>query len=287
MKFSRTQRCANAGLTIGAGLLVLAAAVGCDTMRQDFGEFGDSIMPVSPDEAARMMMDFSDPDNRRKGTVMISNSAFGGTDVYVQWYRDSLSTETDPLVKAASVSALGRFGVPQDAVAIALCLGEDQPSQVRWEAAKALQRLHNPAVVPILLAALRNTDEGADIRFAAAIALGQYPQDRVFQALVAALESPRLSVNEASRGSLTTLTGVDHGLDSKAWLAWYNSVPNPFADQKEYLYPTYHREETFLEKMAFWSSKTYEKPAPPTGLDSSTRRTYQESDDATADETDR
>ncbi len=284
MKFSRTQRCANAGLTIGAGLLVLAVAVGCDTMRQDFGEFGDSIMPVSPEEAARMMMDYSDPDNRRKGTVMISNSAFGGTDVYVQWYRDSLATETDPLVKAASVSALGRFGVPQDAVAIALCLGEDQPSQVRWEAAKALQRLHNPAVVPVLLAALRNTDEGADIRFAAAIALGQYPQDRVFQALVAALESPRLSVNEASRGSLTTLTGVDHGLDSKAWLAWYNSVPNPFADQKEYLYPTYQREETFLEKMSFWSSKTYEKPAAPAGLESSKRRTYQDSDEATADE---
>ena len=282
--FSRPQ-CTDAGLMVSASLLVLAGALGCETMRQDFGEFGQSIMPVSPDAAARMMMDFSDPDNRRKGTVLISNSPFGGTDIYVEWYRDSIATETDPLVKAASVTALGRFGQPEDAVAIALCLGEDQPSQVRWEAAKALQRLHNPAVVPVLLAALRNPDEGVDIRVAAAIALGQYPQDRVFQALVAALESPRLSVNEASRRSLMTLTGIDHGLDGKAWLAWYNSVTNPFADQKEYLYPTYQRKETFLEKMAFWSSRTYEKPAPPAGLESSTRRTYKDSDEAPADET--
>ena len=285
MNATTKHRCADAGLRAGVGLLVLAAAVGCETMRQDFGEFGESIMPVSPDAAARMMMDYSDPDNRRKGTVLISNSPFGGTDVYVDWYRDSVATETDPLVKAASVAALGRFGQPDDAVVIALCLDESQPSQVRWESAKALQRLHNPAVVPVLLAALRNNDEGVDIRVAAAIALGQYPQDRVFQALVAALESPRLSVNEASRRSLTTLTGVDHGLEGNAWLTWYNSVTNPFADQKEYLYPTYQREETFLEKMAFWSSKIYEKPAPPAGLESSTRRTYHDSDEATADET--
>jgi hypothetical protein len=287
MNTTTRHRCADAGLTAGFGLLVLAAAVGCETMRQDFGEFGESITPVSPDKAAKMMMDYSDPDNRRRGTVLISNSPFGGTDVYVEWYRDSVATETDPLVKAASITALGRFGRPEDAVVIALALDESQPSQVRWEAAKALQRLHNPAVVPVLLAALRNADEGVDIRVAAAIALGQYPQDRVFQALVAALESPRLSVNEASRGSLTTLTGQDHGLDSKAWLAWYNSVTNPFADQKEYLYPTYQREETFLEKMAFWSSKNYEKPAAPAGLDSSMRRTYQDSDETTEDETGR
>ena len=287
MKTTTKHRCADAGFTVGVGLLVLTAACGCETMRQDFGEFGESITPVSPDAAAKMMMDFSDPDNRRRGTVLISNSPFGGTDVYVEWYRDSVATETDPLVKAASIAALGRFGRPQDAVVIALALDESQPSQVRWEAAKALQRLHNPAVVPVLLAALRNADEGVDIRVAAALALGQYPQDRVFQALVAALESPRLSVNEASRQSLMTLTGQDHGLDGKAWLAWYNSVSNPFADQKEYLYPTYQREETFLEKMAFWSSKNYEKPAPPAGLDSSTRRTYQDSDETTEDETGR
>ncbi len=266
-------------VTVCAG--VLAVAAGCETMRQDIGEF--SLGSTTPNEAARMMMDTTDPDNRRKGTVLIANSPFGGTDIYVSWYRDSVASEPNPLVRAVSVSALGRHGMPEDAVPIALCL-DDEQFQVRWEAAKALQRLHYPAVVPVLLATLRDEDEESDIRVASAIALGQYPQDRVFQALVAALNTPLLSINEAARQSLETLTGEDHGLEPAPWLRWYNGVSNPFAGQKEYLYPTYHREESFLEKMAFWSSRSYEEPAVPTGLEQGGRRTYSDSDEVATDE---
>ena len=144
---------------------VLAVAAGCETMRQDIGEF--SLVSTTPGEAARMMYDTTDPDKRRVGTVLISNSSFGGTDVYVKWYRDSVASEPDPLVRAVSVSALGRHGTPEDAVPIALCL-DDEQFQVRWEAAKALQRLHYPAVVPVLLATLRDEDEESDIRVASA-----------------------------------------------------------------------------------------------------------------------
>ena len=263
------------------GFCALSVVAGCDTMRQDIGEI--SLKSTTPSEAARMMMDTTDPDSRRMGTVLISNSAFGGTDIYVQWYRDSVASEPDPLVRAVSVSALGRHGTPQDAVVIALRL-DDEQFQVRWEAAKALQRLHNPAVVPVVLATLRDEDEEPDIRVAAGIGLGQYPQDRVFQALVAALDTPQLSINEAARGSLRTLTGEDHGLEPAPWLRWYNGAANPFAGQKEYLYPTYQREESFLEKMAFWSSTTYEEPAVPTGLKDRVRRTYSDSDEAATDE---
>ena len=266
-------------VTVCAG--VLAVAAGCETMRQDISEF--SLGSTAPGEAARMMMDTTDPDNRRTGTLLISNSAFGGTDIYVSWYRDSVASEPNPLVRAVSVSALGRHGMPEDAVPIALCL-DDEQFQVRWEAAKALQRLHYPAVVPVLLATLRDEDEESDIRVASAIALGQYPQDRVFQALVAALNTPLLSINEAARQSLETLTSEDHGLEPAPWLRWYNGVSNPFAAQQEYLYPTYHREESFLEKMAFWSSRSYEEPAVPTGLEQGARRTYSDSDEAATNE---
>ena len=166
-----------------------------------------------------------------------------------------------------------------------MSLADDDAFQVRWEAAKALQRLHNAAVVPVLIATLRLDGEESDIRVSAAIALGQYPQDRVFQALVAAFDSPDLSINEAARRALETLTGTDHGLEPEPWLLWYKGVKDPFAFQQEYLYPTYHREETFLEKLAFWTKKTYEQPAPPAGLESSERRTYQDTDDRAADET--
>ncbi len=186
-------------------------------------------------------------------------------------------------MKAAALTALGRYGRPPDAPPIAECLS-DENVQVRRAAAAALQRIHNPAVVPDLLFVLHHAEDDDDARVATAIALGQYPQDRVFQGLVAALEIRQLAINEAARKSLQTLTGQDFGLEPEAWLKWYNEVDDPFAGQEEFLYPTYQRKESFLEKLAFWSSPTWETPAPPTGLEAPKRRTYSDSDEP-ADET--
>ena len=100
-------------LLVGLAVGVLA---GCDTMKQDFQAFGDSLTPVSPQQAARWMVDPHDPDNRRKGVVLISNSTFGGADPYVAVYRDYTSYETNALVKAAAVTALGRHGLANETV---------------------------------------------------------------------------------------------------------------------------------------------------------------------------
>lgn len=268
-----------------AGLLAVACVAGCQTISQDMGEIGDSIVPKTPQVAARMMVDPYDPDNRRKGTVLIANSPFGGADAYVAMYRDRVVNESNPLVKAASITALGRYGKPSDAPAIAECLADDN-EVVRWEAAKALQRLHNPAVATDLLKVMRTRNEHRDVRIAAAIALGQYKQDRVFQGLVWALDVRELAINAASAESLTVLTGQEFGFDANAWLQWYNATDAPFHGGKEYKYPTYRRDESFLEKLAFWSNKAYEEPASPAGLTSeSTRRTYQDDDESGTHET--
>ncbi len=278
---SVTRRCGWGGL----GALAAGAVIGCGTMGQDLSALGESIMPVNPDKAVRLMVDPHDPDNRRRGTVLIANSPFGGADAYLAMYRDRVENERDPLVKAASIGALGRYGGPEDAPRIAGGLGDEQELQVRWEAAKALQRIHNPAVVSPLLQTLGDEGEQPDIRVAAAVALGQYPQDRVFQGLVGALDALELSVNLAAQQSLVTLTGENTGLDPRAWLRWYNAVDNPFAGQREYLYPTYQRRRTWMEKLAFWSGKTFEQPGPSAGLrPTSQRRTYPD-DDSAADET--
>ncbi|MDY7107653.1 MAG: hypothetical protein SYC29_03360 [Planctomycetota bacterium] len=120
------------------------------------------------------------------------------------------------------------------------------------------------------------------MRIAVARALGQYPEDRVFQGLVAALDARELAVNVAARESLHTLTGQAHGLDPSQWLSWYNDAGGDrFAGGKEYLYPTYQRRESWLEKLAFWTSRPIEQPAPPVGLrPESQRRTYQDEDEA-------
>lgn len=262
----------------------LAALAGCSTMSQDLGSLGDAITPVTPVEAARMMMDPYDPDNRRKGTVLISNSPFGGADAYLSVYRDYVVNERDPLVRSAAICALGRHGKPSDAPPIAACLVVEH-EQVRWEAAKALQRLHNPAVVTDLLRTVRDPLRQPDTRVAAAIALGQYPQDRVFHGLVGALDATPLALNLAAEDSLHILTGKDFGIDSNAWLRWYASAATPFADGVDYFYPTYQRKETWLEKLAFWSSTTYEQPAKPAGLEGPDRQTYQDDHEARPDET--
>lgn len=253
---------------------------GCETIGQDLGDVASVFNPVKPSDAARMMMDPYDVDNRRIGTVLISNAIFGGADVYVAAYRDMVLNERDPIVKAMAIRALGRHGEPDDAIRILPGLHHENV-QVRWEAAKALQRLHNPAAVNDLLKVLRNEAEQSDVRVAAAIAIGQYAEDRAFQGLIAALDARELAINRAAEQSLHTLTGQSHGLDSSAWLTWYREASTngtAFASQGEYLYPTYQRDESLLERLAFWKANVFEHPAPPAGLRPPTERgTYDDS----------
>src|SRR5262245_31404785 len=115
--------------------LPVAAAVatwGCDTASQDFNEWTESIMPPSPGQAARLMVDPYDADNRYKGTVLIARSPFGGDENFLRWYRDEVAHEPNPLVRAACIRALGRYGAPSDAPAIAANL-KSEHELLRWE----------------------------------------------------------------------------------------------------------------------------------------------------------
>lgn len=265
--------------TVISSIVLAAVALGgCDTISQDFQLISQSFMPPSPREAAEMMVDQYDPDHRREGTVLIANSPFGGVEHYVDLYRFMVETEQDPTVRAVAVRALAKHGQPDDAPMIAEQLTHEN-EQVRWEAAKGLQRLHNPRVVPQLLEVVRNDEEARDVRIAAVHALGQYPQDRVFQVLIRALDARELAVNATAHQSLMTLTGKDFGDDPRQWVRWYGSVPieERFAGQQEYVYATYYRNETIFERLAFWSSTNFETPQQPVGLrPRDERRTYED-----------
>ena len=254
-------------------LLLLGA---CDTFSSDITSFFDTFNPPSPVQAAEWALDPYDAENRRRGTTLLQAAPWGGSEPYVKMYRDRVEVETDPQVLAISIRALGRWGTPADAVLIARRL-EDRSSQVRWEAAKALQRLHNVDVIEPLAQALLNEEQGDDARTAAAIALGQYPTDRSFQALAAALDARELSVNYAAEWSLTLLTDEQFGLDRRAWLAWYAAAPKPFAGEEQFLYPVYRRKLDILDYLAFWALPTWETPGIPVGMPGNeSRTTYQE-----------
>ena len=260
-----------AALALTAALVLLG---GCDTIGQDLGDVSAVLKPTTPHEAIIMMVDPYNADNRRIGTVLISNAPWGGTEVYLKQYRDMVEHERDPIVKAVAIRALAKHGTPEDALKILPHL-TDANVQVRWEAAKGLQRLHNPAAVPDLLKTLSNSGEDADVRVAAAVALGQYPEDRAFQGLIAALDARELAVNTAAEQSLNILTGQSLGLDAPSWLNWYNGIggaAEAFNQHGEYLYPTYARDKTMWERLAFWTSHDFEQPAPPAGLKPKTER---------------
>jgi hypothetical protein len=264
---------------------VFVVAAGCDTLSQDFNAMVETIQPVEPREAGVMAVDQYDADNRRRGVALLASATFGGADPYVRMYRDYVANDRDPIVKAFAIRGLARHGTPDDAVVIASQLGHENRN-VRWEAARGLQRLHNTTVTPALVRALTNEDEEADVRVAAATALGQYPEDRVFQGLVAALQSRELAVNAAAERSLRTITGRDHGDDWTAWLAWYRSESDPFVARVDYVYPTYSRDVRWYERLAFWSPPVFERPAPPAGLRPGDRTTYGDEEASGAHATD-
>jgi hypothetical protein len=259
--------------------LILAALVvagGCETISHDLSAIAEGLVPTSWGEVGRMALDPHNPDRRREGTLRLASAPFGSEETYVRLYREYVANDENTLVRAAAIRALARHGAPDDALLIARHLA-DENVQVRWEAAKGLQRLHSPAVVPALLAVLRD-DEESSVREAAATALGQYAEERVFQALVAALDARELEVNVAAQRSLRTLTGVDLGSDRNDWRAWYREAgATAFAGAEDFLYPTYQRSPTFLERLVFWNPRAYEEPAPPAGFPSHTaRRTYED-----------
>ena len=267
-----------AAVGIGLAAAALGPLGGCASVGADIEDSFGGLFPPSPTQAVLWTTD-TDPDLRRRGVLLLGNAVFGGEEPYVRLYRDYAANERNPLVKAAAIRALARHGEVADARLIAAQLA-DASRQVRWEAARGLQRLHDPAVVPDLLDRVRDPDEDVQVRVAAITALGQYGSDRVFQGLVSALEAPQLAVNRAAVDTLAQLTGEDFGIDPQAWLAWYQEARpggDALAGASEFTYPTYDRPPTWLEQIAFWNPPVREFPGPPLGLEpGGARETYED-----------
>ncbi len=267
-------------------LLALAALGGCDTIQSDFSQFVDSFSQPTPAEAAQWAADPNDRENARRGTVLLANAPWGGALPYLKLYRLYAEEAPDPLVRAAALQALGRHGDASDAVLVSKSL-ESPFRQVRLAAAKALQRLHDPAVADSIWPRLIDTSEDPDVRAELAIALGQYQTPAVFQALVAALSQRELAVNIAAVDALRTLTGANLGLDEDAWLRHYASTATPFAGGRVYMYPTFVRRLDIWDRLIFWMPTVFEDPDVPEGLRvMGPRRTNDAARDATAAATD-
>ncbi|MCC7146554.1 MAG: HEAT repeat domain-containing protein [Phycisphaeraceae bacterium] len=250
------------------GLVFLAAmlAAGCagdggSSKAEDttlFDDFVAQFKSDTPTQVASEAFNTYDADLRRSAVVKLSDAPFGGEEPYLRMYR-YLIDDPDPTVRAVSVMALGRHGTVADAETIATRLADDTPV-VRWEAAKALQQIHNPAVAKPLSSVLGG-DSDADVRMAAADALGQYAQRSVIDALIRALDDADYGVQQMAWRSLKTVTGQNLGVDPALWLNWTSShAGSLFAAQKEYRYLPYRSPHNYWSKKVLFQR---DKPADP------------------------
>jgi hypothetical protein len=231
----------------------------------------------TPGELAAMAVDPYDANNRCVGTLGLAGESWASAPVYIKLFEDNLR-DPDPSVRAAAARGLGDHGEPQHAPELAAALG-DRDVIVRLEAARALQRIHNPAAIDALIDASRDPDtvgpraaseREAAVRTEAAIALAQYAAPRVLQALMTGLDDSELSVNQACRDSLRTLTGQDFGFDRTAWVDWYERTEQAggdlFAGRGEYRYPAFHRPTRWYEYLPLVPPPPNEASAPPAGM---------------------
>lgn len=226
----------------------------------------------TPTEVVAMAADEFNADHRQRGVLLLANAPWGGEDVYLQYYRKAIDDE-DAGVRIASARALALHGEPED-VPLLIPYASDPSELLRWEVARALQRLHNPVAVPALLERLdlermeKEVEASHRVRAASARALGQYPERRVVDRLIEAFEDPDLSVNIAARNSLRTLTGMDHGMDAAAWHNATRDLTSEalFAGRKPYTYPVYHRDPSWIEAINPFDQVPNEVAAPPVGM---------------------
>lgn len=260
-------------LGAAGGALVIGGCEGVDTKRaaQTESIFG-LFSPPKPAEAAAWSQDPFDDDKRYRGTNLLANAPFGGEEIYVRMYASKLGAppatapDADPGVRGIAARALGMHGDPVHAELIAPLLKEPNKN-VRLEAARALQRLHNPKIVEAMLPLLQQRVESEqDVRAEIATGLGQYAEPRVVTALIAALDDDSFLVTRSARRALDTLTGKDFAEDTKAWLAWMSSTDAPFAGRKPFLYPVFERDNFWWEYLPFIPPAPNELQASPVGM---------------------
>lgn len=214
-------------------------------------------------ETARDAFNVYSPDRRREAIDRLSAAPYGDEPVYVRMYR-LLIDDSDAAVRASCAKALGLHGSPADVERIVPLLAEDA-AFARWEAAKALQKLHNPTAVSALVT-MAQEDEDADVRQDAARALGQYRTSAAFQSLIGALHDTNYGVARAARASLITLTGTDMGTEARDWLSWADTQRGQaglFGNAEPYTYQPWTPVPGFVKQLFVGDSLV--EPRRPAG----------------------
>lgn len=274
---SRTHQPPTRIAPLAALVVLLASALGgcaADPYRPQTDSLLDFLQGPSPQFVAQMATDPYDADRRYRGTVLLAGAVFAGEEKYMALFR-LYTKDEDSAVRGAAARAVANHGTPEDATYI-IPLLDDPDEMVRREAARGLQRLHNPAAIPHLIRKLSTTalsesdsrpEDDTQVRADAALALGQYASPTVVEALVTALDDPQLAVNRSTLESLRILTGQDLGYSRTEWTRWLRGQDvSPTTAQGVFIYPGYQRRLKWYEWIPFVPKPRLEEPGVPTGF---------------------
>lgn len=246
-------------------IVAIAGLSGCTGDKAPIEALLQTISPQTPTEVAREAFNTYDADVRRNSINQFAAARFGGQPPYLRLYR-LLLDDPDSTVRAACCEALGLHGQVEDLPRL-IERTKDEAAIVRWQAAKALQKIHGQAAIEPLTNLLKQ-DQDQDVRQAAAIALGQYPTLAVFNQLVGALDDHSYTVVDAAHQSLRILTGYDFGADGSLWLAYANKdSQDVFEHQRQYYWYPYSKPIGLMDKAQFWKDKpVVHPPQIPRGM---------------------
>jgi HEAT repeat protein len=197
----------------GAAVLALLLAAGCASPEKDLrgSSAKDSDDRLDAANSLAEHVDESDPAWLARRSEI------------VQALR-SLLDDRSALVRQAAIGALGRVEGHAAAPAIIDRLRDREP-WVRYVAAKELSRMGSVPEAQEPLTALLREDESADVRRAAADALGDLRVRGAVYDLYLALSDQAPGVRYHAYLALRAITGKDYGLDAKAWRAAVPQTP--------------------------------------------------------------
>jgi len=168
----------------------------------------------------------SDPDDRREGLLRLLKYPWGVRKPLLGVYATILAApHQEPTVRGIALRALGRAEhravkyVPQ----VASCLG-DESTDVRWDAAVALDHMIGEAAVKVLRDHALH-DPSLDVRIACARTLRNYRRTDVAKTLVECMADEDYAVCYVARASLVQIAGRDRGRLPSDWLPLTEKMP--------------------------------------------------------------